>query len=70
MRPTLTVQKGEFVTILGPSGCGKSTLLRILTGILPASAGEIHLTGRRIDTLPPERRDFGMVFQPTRCFRT
>ena len=64
----LTVQKGEFVTILGPSGCGKSTLLRILTGILPASAGEIHLTGRRIEALPPERRDIGMVFQSYALF--
>ena len=56
------------MTILGPSGCGKSTLLRILTGILPASAGEIHLTGRRIEALPPERRDIGMVFQSYALF--
>jgi putative spermidine/putrescine transport system ATP-binding protein len=59
----LTVQAGEFIALLGPSGCGKSTALNCLAGLLPLSAGQILLDGRRIDTLPPEKRGFGMVFQ-------
>jgi putative spermidine/putrescine transport system ATP-binding protein len=60
---TLTVRRGEFIALLGPSGCGKSTALNCIAGLLPLSAGSIHLDERRIDTLPPERRGFGMVFQ-------
>jgi len=60
---TLTIGNGEFVALLGPSGCGKSTALNALAGLLPLTAGSIYLDDRRIDTLPPERRDFGMVFQ-------
>nr|WP_234903320.1 ATP-binding cassette domain-containing protein [Agrobacterium vitis] len=65
---SLTVEKGEFVTILGPSGCGKSTLLRILMGISEASSGEIRLAGKRIDKLAPEARDIAMVFQSYALF--
>ncbi|MGV2123865.1 ABC transporter ATP-binding protein [Agrobacterium vitis] len=65
---SLTVEKGEFVTILGPSGCGKSTLLRILMGISEASSGEIRLAGKRIDELAPEARDIAMVFQSYALF--
>ena len=60
---SLTVQRGEFIALLGPSGCGKSTTLNILAGLLPATGGGIWLDDRRIDTLPPEQRGFGMVFQ-------
>ncbi|WP_163268559.1 ABC transporter ATP-binding protein [Chelativorans alearense] len=59
----LSIKAGEFVSLLGPSGCGKSTALNCLSGLLPLSSGEIWLDERRIDTLPPERRGFGMVFQ-------
>jgi len=59
----LTVKRGEFIALLGPSGCGKSTALNCLAGLLPLSAGSIWLDGHRIDTLGPERRGFGMVFQ-------
>ncbi|WP_454702693.1 ABC transporter ATP-binding protein [Agrobacterium burrii] len=65
---SITVERGEFVTILGPSGCGKSTLLRILTGISQPSGGEIHLGGKRIDQTPPEARDIAMVFQSYALF--
>ena len=65
---SLTVERGEFVTILGPSGCGKSTLLRILTGISQPSGGEIRLGGKRIDQAPPEARDIAMVFQSYALF--
>jgi len=59
----LTVAGGEFVALLGPSGCGKSTALNLLAGLLTPTAGSIRLDGKRIDTVPAERRDFGMVFQ-------
>ena len=60
---TLTIRRGEFIALLGPSGCGKSTALNCIAGLLPLSGGTIHLDDIRIDTLPPERRGFGMVFQ-------
>ena len=59
----LTIRGGEFIALLGPSGCGKTTALNSIAGLLPLTAGSIELDGRRIDTLPPERRGFGMVFQ-------
>ncbi|MFD7021192.1 ABC transporter ATP-binding protein [Promicromonospora sukumoe] len=64
----LTIKAGEFVALLGPSGCGKSTALNCLAGLLPLTHGEIRLDGKRIDTLPPERRGFGMVFQSYALF--
>ena len=60
---SLTVRQGEFIALLGPSGCGKSTTLNIVAGLLPATGGGIWLDDRRIDTLRPEQRGFGMVFQ-------
>jgi len=60
---TITIKRGEFIALLGPSGCGKSTALNCIAGLLPLSGGTIHLDEQRIDTLPPERRGFGMVFQ-------
>jgi spermidine/putrescine ABC transporter ATP-binding subunit len=60
---SLDVRNGEFITLLGPSGSGKTTLLMMLAGFVEASAGEILLDGRNIAPLPPERRNFGMVFQ-------
>jgi putative spermidine/putrescine transport system ATP-binding protein len=59
----LTIRAGEFIALLGPSGCGKSTALNCLAGLLPLTGGSIWQDSRRIDTLPPERRGFGMVFQ-------
>ncbi|GAA3294438.1 ABC transporter ATP-binding protein [Streptomyces cinereospinus] len=59
----LTLHGGEFVALLGPSGCGKTTALNCLSGLLPLTGGQILLDGQRIDTLPPEKRGFGMVFQ-------
>jgi putative spermidine/putrescine transport system ATP-binding protein len=60
---TLTVGRGEFIALLGPSGCGKSTALNCLAGLLPLTSGRIWLDDKRIDTLGPENRGFGMVFQ-------
>ncbi|MDG4809570.1 ABC transporter ATP-binding protein [Micromonospora sp. WMMD1120] len=64
----LTIAAGEFIALLGPSGCGKSTALNCLAGLLPLTAGSIWQDERRIDTLPPERRGFGMVFQSYALF--
>ncbi|MCW5954691.1 MAG: ABC transporter ATP-binding protein, partial [Propionibacteriaceae bacterium] len=64
----LTVRAGEFIALLGPSGCGKSTALNCLAGLLPLTHGEILLDGKRVDTLPSERRGFGMVFQSYALF--
>jgi putative spermidine/putrescine transport system ATP-binding protein len=59
----LTIRAGEFIALLGPSGCGKSTALNCLAGLLPLTDGEILIDGKRVDTVPSEKRDFGMVFQ-------
>src|SRR5579875_403508 len=59
----LTVGRGEFIALLGPSGCGKSTALNCLAGLLPLTDGSIWLDQTRLDTLKPESRGFGMVFQ-------
>ena len=48
----LTVQEGEFVSIIGPSGCGKSTLLRILAGLYEASTGEVIIRGSATNNRP------------------
>jgi putative spermidine/putrescine transport system ATP-binding protein len=60
---SLEVRRGEFIALLGPSGCGKSTALNCLAGLMPLSSGSIWLDDKRIDTLGPENRGFGMVFQ-------
>jgi spermidine/putrescine transport system ATP-binding protein len=59
----LAIAEGEFITLLGPSGCGKTTLLRMIAGLESPSAGRIHVAGRDVTKLPPERRPFNMVFQ-------
>ena len=60
---SLSINPGEFLTLVGPSGCGKSTLLRIVAGLMPQSGGEIRIDDRAIDHLPPKARDIAMVFQ-------
>lgn len=60
---SLTIRRGEFIALLGPSGCGKSTALNCIAGLLPTTRGSIWLDDKRIDTLGPEDRGFGMVFQ-------
>ncbi len=59
----LTVYEGEFLTLLGPSGSGKTTCLMMLAGFETPSAGRIRIGGRRVDDVPPRRRNIGMVFQ-------
>lgn len=60
---SLSVAKGEFVTILGPSGCGKSTLLRLIAGFLKASDGQIFIDGVDMTQTPPHLRPVNTVFQ-------
>ena len=62
------VQEGEFVCILGPSGCGKTTLLRVIAGLESQSEGEINQNNIDISLLPPDQRDFGIVFQSYALF--
>jgi len=59
----LSVAAGEVVCLLGPSGCGKTTTLRMIAGLERATAGDIVIAGRRMNDLPPEKRDIAMVFQ-------
>ncbi len=65
---SLDVTPGEMVVLLGPSGCGKTTTLRLVAGFLAPNAGDIRLDGRSIVTLPPHRRDMGIVFQSYALF--
>jgi putative spermidine/putrescine transport system ATP-binding protein len=60
---SLVIRKGEFIALLGPSGCGKSTALNCIAGLLSTTGGGIFIDDKRIDTLKPEDRGFGMVFQ-------
>jgi len=64
----LAIGKGEFVSLLGASGCGKSTTLMMIAGFEQPDAGEIRVRGRRIDPLPPDRRNVGVVFQAYALF--
>ncbi len=59
----LTVNRGEMVSLLGPSGCGKTTTLRMIAGFLQPDAGAVHIAGRDVTGLGPERRPSAMVFQ-------
>ncbi|MFZ5673414.1 MAG: putative 2-aminoethylphosphonate ABC transporter ATP-binding protein [Pseudomonadota bacterium] len=65
---SLTVREGEFVCFLGPSGCGKTTLLRAIAGLDLQTQGTIRQAGRDISTLPPSKRDYGIVFQSYALF--
>lgn len=64
----LSAAPGELLAILGPSGSGKTSLLRTIAGFLPLAAGEIRFDGVRVNELPVEERQLGMVFQEHRLF--
>lgn len=67
---SLTVNRGEFFSLLGPSGCGKTTLLRMLGGFERPDSGRIYLEGRDITDLPPNQRRIHTVFQNYALFPT
>jgi putative spermidine/putrescine transport system ATP-binding protein len=60
---SISIRRGELLTLLGPSGCGKTTLLRILAGFVRPTQGEVRLAGERVNDVPPARRNVGLVFQ-------
>jgi multiple sugar transport system ATP-binding protein len=60
---SVDIADGEFVVLVGPSGCGKSTLLRMLAGLENITSGEIAISGRVVNLVPPKDRDIAMVFQ-------
>ena len=62
-RVSLSIEGGEFFTLLGPSGCGKTTLLRVIAGFAVPDGGEVYFEKQRIDPIPPHKRETGMVFQ-------
>ena len=62
-RISLAIAPGEFFALLGPSGSGKSTLLRLVAGFNRANAGRVCVGGFDVASLPPWKRDVGMVFQ-------
>src|SRR6476620_5522646 len=64
----LTVQPGEFVTLLGPSGCGKTTTLRLIGGFEHPDTGEIAIRGVTMGGRPPHLRPTAMVFQSYALF--
>src|SRR5438270_8757734 len=64
----LTVDEGEFFTLLGPSGSGKTTLLRLIAGFERPDSGQIELAGRDVTSTPPYLRDTNTVFQDYALF--
>ncbi len=64
----MSVEKGEFVSILGPSGCGKTTLLRVIAGLEEQNSGTVRLDGRDVSREPVAKRGLGIVFQSYALF--
>ena len=65
---SLTIRKGEFLTLLGPSGCGKTTTLRIIAGLELPDSGHVFLEGEDVTEWEPEKRNVNMVFQSYALF--
>jgi putative spermidine/putrescine transport system ATP-binding protein len=65
---SLDVRDGEFVVLLGPSGCGKTTTLRMIAGFLAPTSGRVRIGDKDVTTLPPWKRNAGMVFQSYALF--
>src|SRR6185369_2544543 len=64
----MEMRRGEFLTLLGPSGCGKTTTLNLVAGLLQPDSGIIYLRGVLANSLLPQHRRLGMVFQSWALF--
>ena len=64
----LSIRDGEFVTLLGPSGCGKTTTLRIIGGFVKPDTGDVFFNGKKINDLPPHKREVNTIFQKYALF--
>ena len=67
-RLTLSVEQGEFISLLGPSGCGKTTTLQMIAGFVDATSGSVMLEGRDLMATKPSQRGLGVVFQSYALF--
>src|SRR5512136_14154 len=65
---SISIEKGQFVTLLGPSGCGKTTTLRLIAWFEFPTSGHIIVDNQRLEEVPPNRRDMAMVFQSYAIF--
>lgn len=65
---SLSIENGEFMSLLGPSGCGKTTLLKAIAGIVHVSSGSILMDGNDVSSVSPHRRNAVIVFQDLRLF--
>lgn len=66
----ISIEKGEFITLLGPSGCGKTTLLRSLAGLIRVDDGKIYIDGKDVTYAEPKERNINMIFQQYSLFPT
>ncbi len=64
----LDIHNHEFVTLLGPSGCGKTTTLRIIGGFVAPKSGDVFFDGKKINNVPPYKREVNTVFQKYALF--
>lgn len=60
---SLSIPPGEILSVIGPSGAGKTTLLRLVAGLAQPTSGNIFLSGRRVNGIPPSERDVSLQFQ-------
>lgn len=65
---SLSIEKGEFISLLGPSGCGKTTTLQMIAGFLSPTSGSVSVNGKDITGMRPEARGMGIVFQSYALF--
>ena len=65
---SLSIRKGEIVSILGPSGCGKTTLLNLILGLTQAASGKIMIDGEDLTNVPMQKRGFNIEFQDFALF--
>jgi ABC-type Fe3+/spermidine/putrescine transport system ATPase subunit len=65
---SITINNGEYVSVIGPSGCGKTTLIKIIAGIIKPDEGEVYIGGKLVSNLPIEERKIGYVFQNIALF--